>query len=104
MKILKYALAAVIVLVAPTLAQAKEAREPVKLELSAKGLDFSNPASIAAFYSKANRQIADFCNPADRYDAGNRIDRQCRAEMAANLSGMMRNLAMGPVAGKATQN
>lgn len=96
-------LAAAVALAVPAAAQAEE-REAVKLELSTQGVDFANPRSVAAFYSKARRQIADLCTTPERFDAGSRSDRQCRAEFAANLNRALNQMAVANVAGQPFKN
>ena len=69
-------------------------RENVTLKISTAGVDFANPASVAAFRRTVDRQIAAVCNPDDRTNADARPDFKCRNEMASNAEPTVTRMAM----------
>lgn len=69
-------------------------RENLQLKVSTAGVDFADPASVAAFRREVDRQIAQACNPGDRVNADVTPDFKCRAEMAASLEPTVKQLAM----------
>jgi UrcA family protein len=93
MKTIVNAIFAVGLLAAPAVALAAP-REDVSLKVSAAGVDFANPASIAEFRRAAERRIAEACNPGDRVNADMMPDFKCRAQMSANLEPTVQRLAL----------
>jgi UrcA family protein len=82
MKIVAAAFVAASLLAGATGANAKP-RENVQLRISADGVNFADPASVAKFRTHVARQIAAACNPGDRIGADTSPDFQCRKSMAA---------------------
>ena len=68
-------------------------REAVSLKVDTAGVNFADPASVAALRRQAERQIEQACNPGDRADADMKPDFKCRREMAANLDPTLYQLA-----------
>jgi UrcA family protein len=95
MKMLFAAAVAAVVLCSPASAASK--REPVTLQISTQGVDFSDPMSVDRFRSKAANQISDFCNPEDRIGVTS-PDRQCSRELSAQLVHTIGNLAVAQTA------
>lgn len=92
MKSLAFAMIAAGLLAGASAATAAE-RESVSLKVDTAGVDFANPASVAALRQKVERQIEAACNPGDRADADMKPDFKCRREMAANLDPTLYQLA-----------
>ena len=93
MKSLAIAMIAAGLLAGGSAATAAE-REPVALKIDTAGVNFADPASVAAFRRQIERQIEEACNPGDRVDADIKPDFKCRREMAANLNPTLTQLAM----------
>ena len=55
--------------------------EKVSIQVSTAGVDFKDPASVAKFRARMDRQIAAICNPGDRLDADTAPDFACRKSM-----------------------
>jgi UrcA family protein len=93
MKSLAIAMIAAGLLAGASAATAAE-REPVALKVDTAGVNFADPASVAALRRQVERQIEEACNPGDRVDADMKPDFKCRREMAANLDPTLTQLAM----------
>src|SRR5688500_17388982 len=93
MKSLAIAMIAAGLLAGASAATAAE-REPVALKVDTAGVNFADPASVAALRRQVERQIEQACNPGDRVDADMKPDFKCRREMAANLNPTLTQLAM----------
>ncbi len=70
-----------------------EQREGVALRINSAGVNFADPAAVAAFRRDVARQIAAACNPGDRVGADTKPDFRCRREMAATLEPTVTYLA-----------
>ena len=68
-------------------------RESVSLKVDTTGVDFADPASVAALRRQVERKIEQACNPGDRTNADISPDFKCRREMAANLDPTLYQLA-----------
>jgi UrcA family protein len=93
MKTLAFALIAAGLLAGASAASAVE-REPVALKVDTAGVDFADPASVAALRHQVERQIEEVCNPGDRVNADMKPDFKCRRQMAANLDPTLYRMAM----------
>jgi len=93
MKSLGFAMIAAGLLAGASAASAAE-RESVSLKVDTAGVNFADPASVAALRRQAERQIEEACNPGDRVDADMKPDFKCRREMAANLDPTLYQLAL----------
>jgi UrcA family protein len=93
MKSLAIAMIAAGLLVGATSATAAE-REPVALKVDTAGVDFADPASVAALRRQVERQIEEVCNPGDRVNADMKPDFKCRRQMTANLDPTLYQMAM----------
>ena len=94
MKSLAIAMIAVGLLAGPAAAATAAEREAVALKVETAGVDFADPASVAALRRQVERQIEQVCNPGDRVDADMKPDFACRRQMAANLDPTLTQLAM----------
>lgn len=72
---------------------ATEKREAVTLRVNSAGVNFADPAEVAAFRREVARQIAAACNPGDRVNADAMPDFRCRREMAANMEPVVTYMA-----------
>lgn len=70
-----------------------EQREAVTLRVNSAGVNFADPAEVAAFRREVARQIAAACNPGDRVNADAMPDFRCRREMAANMEPVVTYMA-----------
>lgn len=84
MKTLAIAIFAAGLLGGATAATATE-REAVSLAVKAEGVNFADPAAVAALRRNIERQIEAACNPGDRIGADMMPDFRCRREMAAAM-------------------
>ena len=84
MKIIATAILAAGLLGGATAATATE-REAVSLQVKAQGVNFADPAAVAALRRNIERQIEATCNPGDRVGADMMPDFRCRREMAAAM-------------------
>lgn len=71
-----------------------EQREAVTLRVNSAGVNFADPAEVAAFRREVARQIEAACNPGDRVNADNKPDFRCRREMAANMEPVVNYMAV----------
>lgn len=93
MKSIGLALLAAGLLAGASAAPAAE-RESVALKVDTAGVNFADPASVAALRRDVARQIEAACNPGNRTQADAKPDFRCRREMAANLDPTLTQLAM----------
>src|SRR5688500_3981508 len=93
MKSLAIAMIAAGLLAGASAASAAE-REPIALKVDTAGVDFADPADVAALRRQAERQIEQVCNPGDRVDADMKPDFTCRRQMTANLDPALYQMAM----------
>jgi UrcA family protein len=93
MKAISTAIIAACLLGGATAATATE-REPVALQVRAEGVNFADPAAVAALRREIERKIEVACNPGDRIGADMMPDFRCRREMAAALEPTLTTLAM----------
>ena len=93
MKTLAIAMIAAGLLAGASAATAAE-REPVALKVDTAGVDFADPASVAALRREVERQIEEICNPGDRVNADMKPDFKCRRQMVANLDPALYQMAM----------
>lgn len=56
------AASAALLIAGPALAETVRADDAPSLRVSARGVDFSNPAQVQRFYARLNRAIAEVCN------------------------------------------
>ncbi|MEO5706329.1 MAG: UrcA family protein [Alteraurantiacibacter sp.] len=70
-----------------------EQREAVTLRVNSAGVNFADPAEVAAFRREVARQIEAACNPGDRVGADAKPDFRCRREMAANMEPVVNYMA-----------
>lgn len=70
-----------------------EQREAVTLRVNSAGVNFADPAAVAAFRREVERKIAEACNPGDRVNADTMPDFRCRREMAANMEPVVNYMA-----------
>ena len=62
-------------------AQAQDNRAPTQVRVSTLGVDFSQPASVEAFYGRLNRAAAQACDShIDHNLAAKAADRACAAQ------------------------
>jgi len=92
MKAIGLAIFAAGLLGAASAASATE-REAVALEVRAEGVNFADPAAVAALRREIERKIEVACNPGDRVGADLMPDFRCRREMAATFEPTVTQLA-----------
>lgn len=68
-------------------------REVVSLRVDASGVDFADPAAVAAFHRQVKRQIEAVCNPGDRRNADTKPDFRCREELTSSIQPTLYQLA-----------